>query len=73
MDYVVFALLLVCCFKGWFKGLLYFALFLAGILLVLLLIFKNSNIGQELVAFLNGTKLSGMFYKNVLQKIIGLI
>jgi len=73
MDYVMFALLIVCCFRGWFKGLIYSILFLLVLVLAVLLLFKNSGFGQDVIAFLTETKLSGLFYKNVLEKIINLL
>lgn len=73
MDYVMLALLIVCCFRGWFKGLFYPILFLAVLVLFLLVVFKNSSLGQELIGFLSSTKVSGLFYKNVLEKIIDFI
>ncbi len=73
MDYVVLVLLVVCCFRGWFKGLLLTMLFLVAGTLVLLLVLKNTDVGQMVVDFLKETKVSGLFYENVLEKITGLI
>ena len=72
MDYMVFALLLVCCFKGWIKGLLFSLFSLIFIVVLLLLVVKNTEIGQVIVQFMTDTKLSGMLYKNVVEKIINL-
>ena len=73
MDYVVLALLIVCCFRGWFKGLLLTMLFLVVGTLVLLLVLQNTNVGQAVIDFLKETKVSGLLYENVLEKITGRI